>query len=306
MTMKSAAVVVSTIAMIYPHQYDDDTEYAREVRKWVMKIPVGLGLCPWAGTAAKRGLLRISTCDGDTPTAVTHVLEHEIKLLIDNNGGTTPPPLSTTLLVCPHVKTWVEFQPFDDFIRSIGKNNKSTLPLEMMHLVTLVAFHPKFLRWHALPEDISIGSTVQSHWGILGKKSVQTATATIIETKNRAFGLRKVKVRFHNVELFGSGVDNRNQEQFVPTDWILASNENCAPPPLSTRTQLPDNSMHQSPYPTIHIIVNQDLASLCIRDVSRVKRLNAQRMTKLGWEGLARILGNGDDMATEEQEAVHN
>ena len=292
---------------MYPHQDDDDTKYAREVRKWAMKIPVGLGLCPWAGTATKRGLLRITTCDGDTPTAVSHVLEHEIKLLIDNCGGTTPPPLSTTLLVCPHVTTWVEFQPFDDFLQSIGKNNnKCMLPSGMTDLVTLVAFHPKFLRWHALPDDIGIGSTVQSHWGTFGKKSVQTATATIIETNNIAFGLRKVKVRFHNVDLFGSGVDNRNQEQFVPTDWIHASNEGCAPLPLSTRTQLPDNIMHQSPYPTIHVIVNQDLASLCIRDVSRVKRLNAQRMTKLGWEGLERILGKGDDMATEEQEAVHN
>lgn len=44
--------------------------------------------------------------------------------------------------------------------------------------------------------------------------------------------------------------------------------------------------MHRSPYPLIHIIVNQDLASLCMRDVSRVKRLNAQRMAKLGWEEL--------------------
>ena len=38
------------------------------------------------------------------------------------------------------------------------------------------------------------------------------------------------------------------------------------------------------------MIVNQDLASLCIRDVSRVKRLNAQRMAKIGWEGLTDIL----------------
>lgn len=48
--------------------------------------------------------------------------------------------------------------------------------------------------------------------------------------------------------------------------------------------------MHRSPYPTIHMIVNQDLASLCIRDVSRVKRLNAQRMAKIGWEGLTDML----------------
>ena len=41
-------------------------------------------------------------------------------------------------------------------------------------------------------------------------------------------------------------------------------------------------------------ILTLQLASLCMRDVSRVKRLNAQRMTKIGWEGLTDILDIDD------------
>ncbi len=274
--------------IMHPYQDESENKYERDVRAWVLKVPIGLGLCPWAGASAKRGLLRIASCKNDTPAEVTQVLENEIRLLIEGNSKAAipRPSLSTTLLVCPHVKNWMEFQPFDDFIR--------TQPSEMMDQVTLVAFHPKFIRWHALPDGIGIGSIVKSHWGIFGKKSAHTATATIIDTNNKAFGLRKVKVRFHDVDLLSSGgVNNRNHEQFVPTDWLdFSTNMDCALPSTttSTQSQLPDNIMHRSPYPTIHIIVNQDLALLCIRDVSRVKRLNSLRMAKLGWEGLERIM----------------
>ena len=57
-------------------------------------------------------------------------------------------------------------------------------------------------------------------------------------------------MRYHNNALNGL----TRQEQFIPTDWIVVTNETC--PRL-----LPDNIMHRSPYPTIHIIVNHDLAN---------------------------------------------
>ena len=88
--------------------------------------------------------------------------------------------------------------------------------------------------------------------------------------KLQSIRLRKVKVRYHNNALNGL----TRQEQFIPTDWIVVTNGTC--PRL-----LPDNIMHRSPYLTIHIIVNQ-LASLCMRDVSRVKRLNAQNILMIG------------------------
>jgi hypothetical protein len=245
-----------------------DAECAAEaVGAWAMKVPIGMGLCPWAGKSRNRGLLRIVSCDCELPGDAADVLESEIVSLIQE--GT--PPLSTTLVVCPRVKAWNEFRSFDEFVRSGIRSHPREVAI--MERVTLVAFHPDFIRWRGLPDGVTAGSTVQTHYGTFGRKSARTAEATIVETNGSAFGLRKVKVRFRDA------LDGLvRQEQYVPTDWIDFPIELCAP--------LPDNAMHRAPYPTIHIIVNQDLASLCVRDVSRVKRLNAQRNAKLGWEGL--------------------
>ena len=99
--------------------------------------------------------------------------------------------------------------------------------------------------------------------------------------------MRRAKVRFHDA------YNDRRQEQYVPTDWISIPQTNMsevdAPDPSQRGPALPDNAMHQAPHPTIHIIKNADLASLSIRDISRVKRKNANRMVKLGWDGMNKL-----------------
>ena len=116
--------------------------------------------------------------------------------------------------------------------------------------------------------------------------------------------MRRVKVRFHDiVGATDTGNDacacgnNRRKEQYVPTNWIYATQNNDDHDSAndergreSSTAPLPDNAMHQAPFPTIHIIANSDLANLSIRDISRVKRKNAQRMMKLGWDGVQRCL----------------
>jgi hypothetical protein len=249
-----------------------DTEYAQQVQSWTARIPIGLGLCPWAGRSHNQGRLRYVTCEGDKPADVVELIAAETALL----AGETAPPLCSTLIVCPDVAQWIEFKVFEDFVKS-GIHCKLK-EQRIQEQYTFVAFHPEFLRWRGLPKGLEVGSVIKSHWGMIGRKSVgETATATIIETENKAFGLQKVKIRFHEV------LEGRRQEQFVPIAWIdHASN---GPP-------LPDNIMHQTPYPTIHLIANRDLASLCIRDISRVKRRNAHQMMKLGWPGVKKRLSD--------------
>ena len=259
-------------------------EYATKVREWTTQVPIGLGLCPWAIKSSNKGLLRIVTCENNAVEGAVEFLENEIQSLTcrsSDNEDAPIPPLSTTLMVCPHVKEWGDFHIFDEFVSSGFKAQLKDSAI--LDNVTLVAFHPNFLRWYGIPPGIDVGSVVQCHWGIIGRKSVQTAAATVIETNNKAFGSKKVKVRFHDDAV--EGLDR--QEQFVPTNWI-AQSENGPPSPL-----LPDNAMYQSPYPVIHIIVNEDLTSMSIRDVSRVKRLNARRMAELGWLGLEQRLKKG-------------
>ncbi|KAL9187629.1 hypothetical protein ACHAXT_006007 [Thalassiosira profunda] len=239
-------------------------------RDWAKKVPIGLGLCPWAVQSHGRGLLRIIACQCDTPMDAARFLEGEIEALTHRDV----PPLSTTLVVCPKVEAFENFATFDEFVRS---GARAHLNKQLLERVTLVAFHPNFLRWRGLPENIGEGSAVHSHFGRMGQKSEQPAAATVLETNNAAFGLRKVKVQFHETP-----PGQTRQEQFVPADWIVG--EGAGEP-------LPDNAMHRSPHPTIHIIANGDLASLRLCDVSRVKRANARRMAGLGWKGLERRLG---------------
>ena len=136
--------------------------------------------------------------------------------------------------------------------------------------------------------------------------------ATIIETNSsRMFGKRKVKVRYDpNDDVGGSenhedGTDNaaghveyskKRFERYVPVDWLVVPGDdgnsvggNTTTTASSTATTsknrrgplLIDNMMHRTPFPTIHLINNLDLVHLSLRDVSRVKRHNIQRMMKL-------------------------
>lgn len=255
-------------------EHSSDDLFIDATLKWTTSGPVGLGLCPWAVKSHNQGRLRIVKCDFDGPSDVASIIENEISSLTCDDKNA--PPLSTTLLVCPHVKEWNEFSTFEQFVKH---GIKQQIPHDELDSVTLVAFHPGFLKWHALPPGVSIGSTVYSHWGMVGQKSPHAAKATIVELYNRAFGLRRVKIRF--TEDFEGRL-----EQYVPIDWIYTSKDEMIRGQCSTGAPLPDNFMYRSPYPTIHIINNEDLAKLCIRDVSRVKRLNARKMAKLGWDGL--------------------
>merc|ERR1739845_38263 len=108
---------------------------------------------------------------------------------------------------------------------------------------------------------------------MFGRKSLITYPATIIDTSSSVFGMQKVKVRFHD----------SMREEYVPIDWFVPSVNGVGAP-------LPDNAMHRSPHPTVHLIRNDDLITFCARDVSRVKRRNAVRMMKLGWEGVEKRL----------------
>lgn len=247
-----------------------DSDYASKVKNWTARVPICLGLCPWAVKSSNKGHLRYVTCHSDNIADVAKLIVKEGELLLETNA----PAFSSTLLVCPNVEAWNDFSVFEEWVRyGIAKETND----ELYEDLTFVPFHPNFLRWYDLPKDVGIGSNILSHWGNIGYKSPEKSPATIIETSNRVFGLQKVKVRFHHDD-----IDDRRQTQYVPIGWIEFQNKKGNP--------LPDNIMHRAPYPTIHLIDNKDLVSMPMRDISRVKRKNAQLMMRLGWEGIERRL----------------
>ena len=249
-----------------------DTENADQVQAWAVRVPIGLGLCPWAGKAHLQGRLRYVTCAGGSPADAARLVAAEAEALT----GSGVEPLSSSLVVCPHVAGWQEFKTFEGWVTGLEKSCEN---------LTLVPFHPEFLRWRGLPDGVEVGSVVLTHWGEPGSKSTGTAAATIVDSGSKnPFGMRKVLVRFHE------SLEGRSPEQFVDIDWLDHSHSGAP---------LPDNGMHQAPHPTIHLIRNADLAALTLPDVSRVKRRNAQRMLKLGWEGLMKSCADRFDHAVD-------
>ena len=244
-----------------------EDKHSIEVSLWAERIPIGLGLCPWAIRARNHGNLR---CKSSTARKVSDI-EMQLRVEALELCREDIPPMTTTLLVCPYVIAFEQFVAFDDFVKRMEKR---LMQLELDLEVTLVSFHPKFLRWHGLPPGIKIGSEVRSFRAAAGifQKSPDRFPAIVVETTNPAFGLRKIKVRFRE----------DGAEQYVPVDWLTTDDEMRGLP-------LPDNAMHRAPYPTIHLIRDKDLGSLSARDVSRVKRMNSLRILQLGWDGLAAL-----------------
>lgn len=262
------------------NEVDDDewrnAKYVIQTRQWTERIPIGLGLCPWAGKSLRLDRLRIVVCDAHLIPDVRTCFLEEAKRLCEHSASEE---WTTTLVVCPNVPEWQEdFKNFDRYVQmckdSVIGSKQSEENFQALDQLTLVVFHPNFTRWYALPQNIDVGCIVHSHRGMCGfEKSDDVHLAKIIETEGSNFGRRKVKVRF----------DDDGKEQYVPIDWLVSDGDGN---PLAKGGPLPDNAMHRAPYPTIHLIRNADLASLCARNVSRVKRKNAQLMERLGWDGI--------------------
>jgi len=251
-----------------------------QTRRWTQRVPIGLGLCPWAGRSLRLDRLRIVVCDETSPIDAGLFIRGESRRLSE----ASIPELTTTLVVCPRVPEWQdEFDSIDEYVQTFKAEQNNILKNDepdpgatsMLEQLTLVAFHPKFIRWRALPSNVDVGSVVHSHRGMCGfEKSSNPYLATIIETQSLCFGKRKVKVRF----------EDDGKEQHVPIDWLTCTSDEDGNP-MPKGEPLPDNVMHRAPYPTMHLIRNVDLAALCARDVSRVKRKNAQLFSRLGWGG---------------------
>lgn len=257
-------------------------EYSSSVRQWTEMVPIGMNLCPWAKVSHREGRIKYVTCHEDiqTPEKASKIVWEEIEKLL--GGCCEPlPAWSTTLVVCPHVKTWVnDYRVFERFVREFGKEETLNIatcqeqPIgseqpnsEQVGAITLVPFHPQFLRWKGLPDTISNGSKILCHRGLAGfSKSPDVYPATVIELSPKGFGRRRIRVRFHEDQ-------TKDKEQCIPLDWVQLSELEVEERPI-----LPDNAMHRAPYPVIHILRNDDLKSLTIQEISRLKRRNAKRM----------------------------
>jgi len=175
--------------------------------------------------------------------------------------------LSTTLLVCPHVRAWQDFDVFSEWIG--GGFGAGSSELDALEEVSLVAFHPDFLRWNSLPEGAGAGSAVRAHW--TGKEEgvfpppLRLKPAELLELDPAVVGVRHLSVRF------GDGV-----RMVVPWEWVVPPEGTSPGPPL------PDNAMHRAPHPTVHLIRAEDLDAVPDHESDEVQLANHRRLAELG------------------------
>jgi hypothetical protein len=284
---------------------DDNNLYSSGVRDWTEKVPIGMNLCPWAKLSQKEGRIKYVTCHEEiqTPQEASNVIWNEIETLLGNNRecnsnserNRSLPPWSTTLVICPHVEAWKnDFEAFEAFVKNFGNGieseqqppsqRQSKQRRTASSSITLVPFHPHFVRWRGLPETISAGSKVRCHRGLDGfSKSPGAHPATVLDLRPPGFGRRRVRIRFHDTEIDPTRKTSKT-EQCVPVGWVLLNgfgddhNNNNNNHENNQRPPLPDNAMHRAPYPVVHILRNEDLEGLSIHEISRLKRRNAKRM----------------------------
>lgn len=233
-----------------------------DVQSWTENVIVGLNLCPWATKSHDHGLIRYVTCQGTKPSDVVNLILKEALSLTSDSVA----PLSTTLIACPYVAAWKDFHTFDGWMNSARFREPELKAAELERKVSLVSFHPDFLRWRALPEDIKIGSAVQLQ---IPQMQYAKVPATVIETNSTLVGVRKIRVRLPD-----------GSENCVPIAWL----SNVGSP-------IPDNAMHQAPHPTIHLIRRADLESHYASEdgrsiVDEMMKRNAKLLSELGWEGM--------------------
>jgi hypothetical protein len=258
---------------------DSSNLFMSMTQAWTRKVPIGLGLCPWAARSDAKGLLQYVICEETNPSDVALKLVDEARKLIGESDNSNKEETAfwwrTTLLVCPHTSTWQDdFGLFDEFVKTqqqlwkeMEESGNDDIP-SLSSNITLVAFHPLFIRWRGLPNGTKEGDILLCR----KPKKSYPSLATLLEESTRPFGRRKVKVQFHD--------DGR--KCFVDTKDCSLLPEQATDD--NERPILPDNAMHRSPYPTIHLIRNQDLARLSLPDISRVKRKNMQQMTRLAFD----------------------
>mmetsp|Transcript_103215 Transcript_103215/g.291453 ORF Transcript_103215/g.291453 Transcript_103215/m.291453 type:complete len:309 (-) Transcript_103215:53-979(-) len=211
-------------------------EYDSAVREWMERSVLRLGLCPWATQAARAGRVGYKVCTASEPDDVVRGIRAEAVRL--SRRGV--PALATTLVVCPYVSAWArDFSAFDDWV---ARNPKLD---DLDDIVSLVAFHPHFARWHALAPSTCIGSRVLAHYEEQGGgRSSRPLPAVVVSVDPTVVGVRRIGLRF---------VDD-GVEQWVPTEWLR--------PPATADDLLHDNWMHRAPYPTIHLIRRPDLSAI--------------------------------------------
>lgn len=120
----------------------EEDENCRAVGEWIDQCVIGLQICPWARPAKEARRLRVVSSTAITEDEVlADLLQEAQKLPQEDHFESTEGVVTTTLLVCPHVSAWKDFDAFYAyFVNELGEGEALAESLGL----TVVAFHPDY------------------------------------------------------------------------------------------------------------------------------------------------------------------
>lgn len=127
---------------LFVHAVVLDSHHTSAVSQWIKSCVIDLHICPWAKPAEDAGRVRIVTSSSTSEIGVLEDLIVEAEQLPEYSS--MEPPLgiaTTTVVVCPYVAAWSDFDVFNDFYM---KELDSGEALASSHNLSVVAFHPDF------------------------------------------------------------------------------------------------------------------------------------------------------------------
>lgn len=114
----------------------DDCSAARAVRRWVERLVIGEGLCPFAARPMVAGQVRILCSDATQADDAYRDLLAEVEYLL----AVEPAQIETTLLVVPDALT-----AFDEYLEVLAAGEDALQQLELDSELQIASFHPHYL-----------------------------------------------------------------------------------------------------------------------------------------------------------------
>jgi hypothetical protein len=166
-------------------------------RDWLEKVVIGLGLCPFAASPYRRGLVRYRVSEQRSAEGLAEELEQELKHL----AAVDPALCETSLLIHPHV-----LGDFFDYNQFLDQADAAVATLGLEGELQIASFHPAYQFAGSALDDVENGSNRSPYpmLHLLRESSVRRAIVTFPEvneigTRNMAtlrdlgaVGLRKL------------------------------------------------------------------------------------------------------------------
>ena len=153
----------------------DDSVVVALTRRWIERVVIGLGLCPFAREPFEGGRVRFVVSGARDDAALVRDLEAEARRLIEADRT----DLETTVLIHPHTLT--EFLAYNDFLDVADSVLEK---LDVAGIVQIASFHPHYQFADTEPGAIE-NATNRSPYPmlhLLRRSSVERAIAAFGDT----------------------------------------------------------------------------------------------------------------------------